>query len=80
MGDLQGVRCFAQKSVNNVTTLISSDFPAIEASKHFVTLPRTSHISKNFVAYIEALVGAAPYHKTTDEQAGHVLCHCFQGA
>ena len=36
-------------------------FSAIEASKHFITLPRTSHISKNFVAYIEALA----QHPTT---------------
>ena len=54
------MRCFAQKSMNKVETLISSDFPAIEASKHFIALPRTLHISKNFVAYIEALVGTAP--------------------
>ena len=36
-------------------------FSAIEASKHFITLPRTLHISKNFVAYIEALA----QHPTT---------------
>ena len=53
--------CFALKSMNNVETLISSDFPAIEASKHSIALPRTSYISKIVVAYIEALVGAAPY-------------------
>ena len=37
------------------------EFSAIEASKHFIALPRTSHISKNFVAYIEALA----QHPTT---------------
>ena len=61
IGNLQGVRCFAQKLVNHIKTLISSDFPSIEAPKHFIALPRTSHFSKNFVAYIEALV----QHPTT---------------
>ncbi len=42
------VRCFAANSVNDVETLISSDFPAIEASKQSIELPKTSYISKNF--------------------------------
>ena len=63
---MHSVRCFATNSMNDVETLISSDFPAIEASKHSIARPKTSNISKNFVAYIEALVCTVPYFKPTD--------------
>ena len=41
-------------------------FPAVPSTKHHIKLPKTSYLSKHFVAYIEALVGAAPYFRTTD--------------
>ena len=66
MGDWQSLRRFAPRSMADVETLVTSDFPAIEATKHSIELPRASYISKHFVAYIEALVGAAPYFRTTD--------------
>ena len=68
--------------MNDVKTLISSNFPAVEASKHSNALPRTSYISKNFVTYIEALVGATPFCKTADneEQAARAFTKGFQGA
>ena len=68
IGDWQGVRYFAPKSMTDVETLLAADFPAIEASKHSIALPRAPYISKHFVAYIEALVGAAPYYRTTDSR------------
>ncbi len=60
------VGCFAANSKNDVKTLISLNYPAIEASKHSIARPKTSYVSKNFVAYIEALVCTVPYFKTTD--------------
>ena len=63
---MHSLRCFATNSMKDVETLISSDFPAIEASKHSIARPKTSNISKNFVAYIEALVCTVPYFKPTD--------------
>ena len=54
IGDWQGVRCFAPKSMTDIKTLIPSDFPAIEASKHSIALPRAFYTSKNFVAYTSA--------------------------
>ena len=50
----------------DVETLLSEDFQAVDSSKHSIALPRIPKVSKNFVAYIEAMVGAAPYYKTTD--------------
>ena len=38
----------------------------VPSTKHHIELPKTSYLSKHFVAYIEALVGAAPYFRTTD--------------
>ena len=52
--------------MTEVETLITADFPAVLPTKHSIELPRAPYISKNFVAYIEALVCAAPYFKTTD--------------
>ena len=46
--------------------LVTSAFPAVPSTKHHIKLPKTSYLSKHFVAYIEALVGAAPYFRTTD--------------
>ena len=46
--------------------LVTSAFPAVPSTKHHIELPKTSYLSKHFVAYIEALVGAAPYFRTTD--------------
>ena len=53
--------------MNNVETLTSSNDPASQPFKHSLVLPRTSYISKNFVAYIEALVCTAPYFETTPD-------------
>jgi hypothetical protein len=66
IGQWQGLRPFAPKSMADVETLLSEDFQAVDSSKHSIALPRIPKVSKNFVAYIEALVGAAPYYKTTD--------------
>ena len=38
-------------------------------TKHHIKLPKISYLSKQFVAYIEALVGAAPYFRTTDPRS-----------
>jgi len=66
IGEWQSLRRFAPKSMTEVETLITADFPAVLPTKHSIELPRAPYISKNFVAYIEALVCAAPYFKTTD--------------
>ncbi len=63
---MHSLRSFATNSMDDVETLMSSDFPAIEASKHSIARPKTSNISKNFVAFIEALVCTVPYFKPTD--------------
>ena len=49
-----------------VETLVTSAFPAVPSTKHHIELPKTSYLSKHSVAYIEALVGAAPYFRTMD--------------
>ena len=54
------------RSKEEVETLITSAFPAVPSTKHHIELPKTSYLSKHFGAYIEALVGAAPYFRTTD--------------
>ena len=41
-------------------------FPAVPSTKHHIKLPKTSYLSKHVGAYIEALVAAAPYFRTTD--------------
>ena len=46
--------------------LVTLAFPAVPSTKHHIKLPKTSYLSKHFVAYIVALVGAAPYFRTTD--------------
>jgi len=66
MGYLQSLRSYVPISMVDVEMLVTSEFPVIEASKHTIALPKISYISKMFVAYIEAFVGAAPYFKTTD--------------
>jgi hypothetical protein len=38
---MHGVKFFVPNSMNDVKTFISSDFPAIKASKHSITLPKT---------------------------------------
>ena len=49
--------------------LVTSAFPAVPSTKHHIELPKISYVSKHFMAYIEALVGAAPYYRTTDPRA-----------
>ena len=67
LGDFQNLRHYAPRSKEEVETLVTSAFPAVPSStKHHIELPKTSYLSKHFVAYIEALVGAAPYFRTTD--------------
>jgi hypothetical protein len=75
LGGFQNLRRYAPKSMEEVETLITSEFPAIAASKHHIALPKTSYLSKVFVAYIEASVGAA---QTTD-QKGEAGCALHQG-
>jgi hypothetical protein len=41
-------------------------YDAIDASASGPELPATWWLSKNFVAYFESFLGAAPYYKTTD--------------
>ena len=63
MSKLEALR---PRSKEEVETLITSAFPAVPSTKHHIELPKTSYLSKHFGAYIEALVGAAPYFRTTD--------------
>jgi hypothetical protein len=66
LGDFQNLRHHAPRSMEEVETFVTSEFPAVPSTKHHIELPTTSYVSKHFVAYIEALVGAAPYFRTTD--------------
>ena len=43
-------------------------YPAIDASASGADLPAVPWLSKNFVAYFEAFLGAAPYYKTSDSR------------
>ena len=62
----QNLKHYAPRSKEEVETLVTLAFPAVPSTKHHIKLPKTSYLSKHFVAYIEALVGAAPYFRTTD--------------
>ena len=62
----QGMSALAVRSNDDVTTLTTSVHAAIDASKSGPELPATPYLSMTFVAYFEALVGAAPYYKTID--------------
>ena len=66
LGDFQNLRHHAPRSMEEVETFVTSAFPAVPSTKHHIELPTTSYVSKHFVAYIEASVGAAPYFRTTD--------------
>ena len=68
LGDFQNFRNDASRSKEEVETLITSAFPAVPSTKHHrdIKLPKTSYLSKHFVAYIEALVGTTPYFRTMD--------------
>ena len=59
LGDFQNLRHYAPRSKEEVETLVTSAFPAVPSTKHHIKLPKTSYLSKHFVAYIEALVAAA---------------------
>ena len=61
-----GTTPVAPRSKEDVETLVTLAFPAVPSTKHHIELPKTSYLSKHFVAYIEALVCAAPYFRTTD--------------
>jgi len=62
----QGLRRLAPRTAADVEALCIAEYPQIEESRSGPELPKTAYISKTFVAYFEALVGAAPYFKTTD--------------
>lgn len=62
----QGMSAWNVQSLSDVETLTTSVYSAIDASKSGPDLPATPYISMTFVAYLEALLGAAPYFKTTD--------------
>ena len=66
LGDFQNLRHYAPRSKEEVETLVTSAFPAVPSTKHHIKLSKTSYLSKHFVAYIEALVCAVPYFRTTD--------------
>ena len=71
LGDFQNIRHYAPRSMEEVEAFVTSAFPAVPSTKHHIELPivpKTSYLSKHFVAYIEALVGAAPYFRTTDRR------------
>ena len=67
LGDFQNLRHYAQDP-RRTLRLVTSAFPAVPSTKHHIELPKTSYLSKHFVAYIEALVGAALYFRTTDRR------------
>ena len=66
LGDFQNLRHYAPRSKEDVETLVTLAFLAIPSTKHHIELPKTSYLSKHFVADIEALVGAAPYFRTAN--------------
>ena len=53
-------------------------YAAIDASASGLDLPTVPWLSKNFVAYFEAFLGAAPYFKTSDPR--NKLDHLFAKA
>ena len=73
LGDFQNLRHYAPRSKVEVETLVTAAFPAVPSTKHHIKLPKTSYLSKHFVAYIEDLVGTAPYFRTTEDEAGRSL-------
>ena len=76
MSKLEALR---PRSKEEVETLITSAFPAVPSTKHHIKLPKTSYLSKHFVAYIEALVGAAPYLLQDDGPEDEAGCALRQG-
>ena len=66
LGDFQNFRNDASRYKEEVEILVTSAFPGVPSTKHHIELPKTSYLSKHSVAYIEALVGAAPYFRTMD--------------
>ena len=66
MGDFQNLRHYAPRSKVEVETPVTLAFPAVSSTKHHIKLPKTSYLPKHFVVYIEALVCAVPYFRTTD--------------
>jgi len=64
----QGMRRLAPRSAAEVEALGMAEYPQVEESRSGPELPKTAYISKTFVAYFQALVGAAPYFKTTDSR------------
>ena len=66
LGDFQNLRHYAPRSKEEVETLVTSAFPAVPPTKHHIELPKTSYLSKHSFSYMEDLVGAAPYFRTTD--------------
>ena len=65
--------------MHDVDKLLTLEFPAVKAARHSVELPAISFISKNFAAYVEALVGATECGHSLlqddgpEEQDGHSL-------
>ena len=77
--DFQNLRHYAPRSKEEVETLITSAFPAVSSTKHHIELPKTSYLSKHFVAYIEALVGAALIQDDgPEDETGCALHQGFQ--
>ena len=61
----QSLTMYNPKTAEQVETL-PIRYDAIDASASGPDLPAVSGLSKNFVAYFEAFLGAAPYYKSTD--------------
>jgi len=51
--------------VADVEALSSAEYPAVEEPCSFPALSKIAYISKTFVAYLEALMVAVSYFKTT---------------
>jgi hypothetical protein len=56
---------FRRSTAGDVETLAESEFAEIAESSSGPALPACPKISKTFVAYLEALVAVAPYHRGT---------------
>jgi hypothetical protein len=64
----QSLTMYNPKTAEQVETL-PIRYDAIDASASGPDLPAVPWLSKNFVAYFEAFLGAAPYYKSTDSRS-----------
>ena len=50
LGDFQNLGHYALRSKVEVETLVTLAFPAVSSIKHHTEIPKTSYLSKHFVA------------------------------